>query len=373
MKSSFFRVVTLVSALGMLVVAAAAQERGKVSSAASDKYVISAKAGGVGYISGDATIARASGRGGALLKRDEIEIGDRVSTGAAGRIEVLLNPGSFMRVGPNSSFEFKSTSLDDLKIQMTRGSAFFEVYADKEFKVAVLTPDGTISLIETGIYRVDVSDSGVSSVAVYNGKAETQLGKENQIKKGKIGTLDGGVTTVAKFDRDDRGELGDWSKERSKELAKATNSLKNRDMRDSLLSSFNMGRWNMYNSFGLWVFDRFSMGYCFLPFGYDWYSPYGYGYGPGLYWYRLPRFIYQPPVNGPIRIIRVDPTARTRTTDRQTTNDRRAEPPFQTVGPRRDTDRNVFPDPNSRQPREISVPIIVPPVVNTDRRPKGDN
>ena len=52
----------------------------------------------------------------------------------------------------------------------------------------------------------------------------------------------------------------------------------------------------MYNSFGLWVYDPQFGRHCFLPFGYGWSSPYGYGFGTDIWWYRLPQAVYYPPV-----------------------------------------------------------------------------
>src|SRR5688572_22858507 len=100
-----------------------------LTAAAGDRYVISAKAGGVNFVSGPVTVVRKNGRGGALIKGDSLEIGDVVSTGPDGKAEILLNPGSFLRLGGGASFEFKTTSLDDLRIDVGSGSAIFEVFA----------------------------------------------------------------------------------------------------------------------------------------------------------------------------------------------------------------------------------------------------
>jgi hypothetical protein len=89
--------------------------------AAGDKYVISAKAGGVNHVSGTVTVARRDKRYGRLINGDSVEVGDRVATGVDGRVELLLNPGSYVRLGANSEFEFVSTSLDDLSLKIYRG------------------------------------------------------------------------------------------------------------------------------------------------------------------------------------------------------------------------------------------------------------
>jgi hypothetical protein len=64
-----------------------------------DRYIVSARAGGVNYVEGTVAVIRKSGRSGLLLKGDTLEVGDRVSTGANGKAEILLNPGSFLRLG----------------------------------------------------------------------------------------------------------------------------------------------------------------------------------------------------------------------------------------------------------------------------------
>lgn len=270
-----------------------------LSAAAGDKYVISAKAGGVNYVEGAVGVVRKGGKSGWLLKGDVLNIGDRVSTGADGKAEILLNPGSYLRIGGNSAFEFKTTMLDNLQLRIDRGSAILEVFAAEEFKVAVNTPQAKYLLIETGVYRIDVIDSGQGKLEVWKGSA--RVGQSLEIvKPGRAATATAsGGASLAKFDRDDKDELDIWSKARGKELAKATARLKRANVRTALMRSFLGGGWNMYNSFGLWVFDPFYGGYCYLPFGRGWYSPYGYGYGHYLGWYDLPPVIWYPPQTNP--------------------------------------------------------------------------
>src|ERR671937_875008 len=65
-----------------------------------DAHFISARAGVVNYVSGDA-----------------------VRTGADGRVEVLLNPGSYFRAGASTEFELTDASLDNLRLRLARGAA----------------------------------------------------------------------------------------------------------------------------------------------------------------------------------------------------------------------------------------------------------
>lgn len=293
MKKDLMRLVSI--SLCMLFVWAGASAQDEAITSAGDRYVISAKAGGVNFVEGAVGVVRIAGKNGQLLKGDTLEIGDRVSTGPDGKAEILLNPGSFLRLGGSSAFEFKTTSLDDLQLRLDSGSAILEVFAGDDFKVAVDTPKAKFLLIETGVYRVDILGRGEARLEVWKGAAE--VGSTGEIvKAGRTATTTaGGLYTIAKFDRDEMDALDTWSKLRGKELAKVTARLKDRNVRTALMRSY-LGRgWNLYGSFGLWVFDPFYGGFVFLPFGRGWNSPYGYGYACHLGWYNLPPVVWNPP------------------------------------------------------------------------------
>lgn len=250
----------------------------------ADKYLISAKAGAVNHVEGAVSVIRTSGTSGSLLKRDRVEVGDRVTTGSNGRAEVLLNPGSYVRLSGNSSFEFGTTDLEDLQLKLDSGSAIFEVFAADEFRVSITTPKGKVALIDTGIYRVDVASDGTALLSVTKGKAEVGESSATVVKEGRTGTVGTSTVAVAKFDKGKRDNFAQWSKDRSNELAKVSSSIKDRNLNNALLRGFGAGRWNLYNSFGLWIFDASYGGFCFMPFGSGWRSPYGGWYNNGIYW-----------------------------------------------------------------------------------------
>lgn len=299
MRTAFDRFAVITLMMTAFAFTAFAQDR-VLSAAAGDKYVVSAKAGGVNFIQGSVGVVRKDGRSSVLLTKDEIGIGDRVSTGADGKVEILLNPGSYVRVGGNSAFEFKTTDLNDLNLVVHRGSAIFEVFASNDFIVNVHGSKSKFVLVDSGVYRLDVSGDE-SKLSVWKGKARVGSETGELMKGGRETTVDGGQVVVAKFDRDDKDDLDTWSKARSKDLSKMIASLDRSLMRNSLMRSYLRGRWNMSNSFGLWVWDPMWGTHCFLPFGYGWASPYGYGFGRYyIGWYDLPPIIYYPPNPGPV-------------------------------------------------------------------------
>jgi hypothetical protein len=275
-RSSFFAIFTIVAFFCVSMTASAQTD-------IADKFLISAKAGGVNHVEGTVSVVRSNATGGLLLKRDRVEVGDRVTTGSDGRAEILLNPGSYIRLASNSSFEFGATDLEDLQIKLDSGSAIFEVFAADEFRVSITTPKGKVALVDTGVYRVDVSSDGTALLSVTKGKAE--IGDAAvAVKEGRTGTIGTGPVAVAKFDKGKRDNFAQWSKDRSKELTKVSSSIQDRNLNTAIARGMRAGRFSLYNSFGLWIFDASFGGYCFMPFGNGWRSPYGSWYYNGIYW-----------------------------------------------------------------------------------------
>jgi hypothetical protein len=256
------------------------------------QYVISAKAGGVNFVSGKVSVMRKSGTSGLLLAGDDIQIGDRVTTGDDGKAEILLNPGSYLRLGPMSSFDFVSTDLENLKINLRAGSAIFEVIAADEFRVSLKLPQTSIVLNRSGVFRVDVLGDGNGRISVFKGQA--YLGN-TKVNSGRAATVTKTGVSVSKFDRDTDDPLDIWAKSRAKELTKLNAKLQRDSLRNTLLSSFGQRGWNVYNSFGLWVFDPYYRGWFFLPFGYGWSSPYGWDYSYDLWRCRMPWYVWNNP------------------------------------------------------------------------------
>ena len=302
-------------ALSVVVVIAFSLTAFTQTTTVSDKFLISAKAGGVNAVDGEVFIKRADGRTGHLFKGDEVQIGERVTTGDDGKAEVLMNPGSYVRLGPKSSFEFVSTDLDDVRLKMHSGSAVLEILGTEGFNVELSTDTARFTILESGVYRIDAAEKGSSVVAVWKGKLRAGNETKSSVGKGKVVTFDGSMYSVAKFDRDIKDALSTWSSERAKTLSQMSASLRPNALRHSLISSFYGNQWNFYNSFGLWVYNPAARSFCFLPFGWGWQSPYGYGFGRPIWFYNLPTRIYDqtryPSTTAERTTIPVDPNPRT--------------------------------------------------------------
>lgn len=288
LKSKTVSRIVLVSALSIAAVSSFfAQEREKrnISFEKEQIYVISAKAGGVSYATGAVRVDRVATKTRHILaKGDEVNDGDIITVGETGNAEVLLNPGSFLRLAENTELQFADTNLESLLLKMRNGSALIEASAvgDQGADIKIVTPQATISLEKSGIYRVNVSGTQ-TEVLVWKGAAS--VGSEI-VKAGRKAVLQKGATAVvAKFDKDEsRDALDVWSKNRAKDLAKLNTKIKSRDLTRAF-TGFSSGFYSSNRYGGFWALNRLTGTYCYVPYGYNyWSSPYGYSYGSGVYW-----------------------------------------------------------------------------------------
>src|SRR5437588_5984897 len=121
-----------------------------VNAQTRDKFVISAKAGGVNAVSGRAEVRGMPGADWQLLTvTDDLKAGDVVKTSNDGRLEMLLNPGSYLRLAENSEFELANNSLDKLEVKLIRGTAIVEATGAEETQLAIgiTTPHAKMTIV----------------------------------------------------------------------------------------------------------------------------------------------------------------------------------------------------------------------------------
>ena len=276
----------IVLVLGLCCVVVQAQDR--------EKYLISAKAGGINMVSGDVTMRRqGKTEWQRLTAKDSLLSGAVVKTGADGRIEVLLNPGSYMRVAENSEFELTDAALENLRIKLTKGSAIIEATgrSGADVSTEIITPQTKISIVKNGIYRINILPTGSTELLVRKGKVMTGSGTLTEVKDGRKAVFSGGNTEIVKFDKKDQDAFDLWSKKRAETLIAANRRLSDRRMANSLMS-FTSAEWGFSgrrgfgSRFGVWAYDPFMNCYTFFPFYSGWSSPYGFGYSSnfGLRW-----------------------------------------------------------------------------------------
>ena len=201
--------------------------------------MISAKAGGINAITGQAAFTPGVMATGSVLSiTDDLNAGDRVRTGYDGRIEILLNPGSYLRVGGNSEVELMDNTLENLEVRLLRGTAIVEATgADElELNIGISTPHMKLAIVRQGLYRLSIIPGDATELIVRKGRVILS-DSHTKVKGGNKVVFSGTNVSVAKLTKEekklkDKEEVDVWSKERAETLAKA-----NRRINDRMLNS----------------------------------------------------------------------------------------------------------------------------------------
>lgn len=163
--------------------------------------------------------------------------GDTVQVGDDGRLEILLEPGYYLRLFSNTQVRLVDLSPANLKIKVLRGAAIFEIAINEwpnlfrrqeQFKdliyemVSVVTPRDEFVIIRGGAYRFNVSPAGVSEVKVQKGLAVIA---GSRVTDGMTASVVNDRVEVAP-DKKVADAFDNWSRERATSLIKANQALK---------------------------------------------------------------------------------------------------------------------------------------------------
>jgi hypothetical protein len=231
-----------------------------------------ARPGTLNYVEGEATVGTQT-LDAKSVGKVEVAPGHSLKT-SAGKAEILLTPGVFLRLGDQSSARMISSGLLDTEVAIERGQATVEVdEMHKENNLRIVEDGKTTDLIKTGLYDFDADRQ---LVRVLDGKAFVEDGDRRiKVKRGHEVDLAGSEPLRAtKFDKQvtEEGDLYRWTSLRSSYLAEAN--------ADAAQMYFGGG----YGWFGDgWYWDPWFDAFTFLPGDGIFYSPFGWGfYSPGF-------------------------------------------------------------------------------------------
>ena len=130
--------------------------------------------GSINYLEGQASIGSTSLTPGAIgtvvLEKNQI------LTTQAGKVEILLTPGVFLRVAENSSVKMVSPELATTRVELENGRALVEVIQiRKENDIRIDQKGASTKLLRRGLYDFDADHA---QVRVFKGKAELYRGNE---------------------------------------------------------------------------------------------------------------------------------------------------------------------------------------------------
>lgn len=161
--------------------------------------------------------------------------GDTVRVGDQGRLEILLEPGYYLRLAGNSEARLLDLSPVNSKIKLLRGSAiveieigelpnFMEGTRDRLFdQVTVRTPRDEYVVTRAGAYRFNVNADSGSDLKVLKGLA---IVAGSRVADGTIATLRNGRVELGPADTRAADIFDNWSHDRAVSLIEANKSLK---------------------------------------------------------------------------------------------------------------------------------------------------
>lgn len=243
------------------------QQAAPPASAAQAEY---ARPGSVNYVEGEVS---ANGQNLTLQSVGHFALGNgqSLTTASNGYAEVLLTPGAFLRVGPNSKITMTSVGLADTRMRLDSGSVLIEAHQIIPGSHVEVTIDRTsLDLLKKGLYGLAANPPAVRT---FDGQLEV-VGMAKSVKLGKgeqILLANNDQLTKTKFDRDQAKQdpLYAWSEARSRAEA-AQNKLVAQNS-------------NGYVPVGDgWFWDPYVGYYGFWGPG-PYYSPFGFGYYGGYY------------------------------------------------------------------------------------------
>src|SRR6185503_4953642 len=117
------------------------------------------------------------------------------------RAEVLLTPGTVLRLGEATSFKLITNRLIDTRLEMLTGSATVVVMeVAKEASVTIVYKDSEVTFAKAGIYRFDAEPGRVK---VFKGAADVKTGTTVvNVAQGKALTMGNTLAVAEKFNPD---------------------------------------------------------------------------------------------------------------------------------------------------------------------------
>lgn len=254
------------------------------------------RVGRVSYLGGSVSFRAGSGDDWtAATLNYPVATGDELRTPAGGRAELHIG-SSAVRLGPETLVDFLDVSDQDTRLRLTEGSLYLRVRqlgSGDSYEVA--TPDGAVSLLDAGHYRIDVSSNGRPTfVTVRDGKAELRTGSGTtvSVRPGETVSVTGPnstgseVTTIAVDDWETWAEARDRRDDESISLRYVSPELVGFGDLDDY------GTWEVDATFGPvwvptvaagWAPYRFGSWAWVAPWGWTWIDDAPWGFAPFHY------------------------------------------------------------------------------------------
>jgi hypothetical protein len=163
----------------------------------------------------------------------KLEQDDLQKSGPDAYYELLLQPGNYLRVGPDTELKVLNDQLDKIKLKLNQGVISFEIvtrtntssYYPKEAYefVRVITPDAEVFVTGSGIFRINASANGRTELIVRKGEAVIN---GRRVRKNQRAVSSRESVSIAEIDSRSEDSFDVWSRERADALVRANKLLK---------------------------------------------------------------------------------------------------------------------------------------------------
>lgn len=159
--------------------------------------------------------------------------GDRIETRENDRVEVALNPGSYLRIGSGSRVEVMAADLDGMHFRITEGKVIVDTstFNPTHHALHFSTPVGTLQVAKPGLCRINASPHQLVEVKLHRGvmqwvQNEAVVAELKAARRYLLNPREPGNLQPVKIERGrgHRDDLDIWNVKRAKLLAKTAES-----------------------------------------------------------------------------------------------------------------------------------------------------
>jgi CO/xanthine dehydrogenase FAD-binding subunit len=163
----------------------------------------------------------------------KLEQYDVIKSDANAYCELLLQPGNYFRVGPDTALQILNSEVDKMMLKLNEGAISLEILTKDTASFAnpreayelirIATPDAEVFINGPGIFRVNAGTGKHTELIVRNGEAAIN-GRE--VKKNRRAIVSSEGVTTAEIDPRTEDIFDAWSHERADTLVQANKLLK---------------------------------------------------------------------------------------------------------------------------------------------------
>lgn len=167
----------------------------------------------------------------------KLQEGDFIRTESNSYAELLLQPGNYLRVGPESELQIFSDSNDKMRFKLNRGAISLEILAkdgERSFfyeslsqvyeLTRIITPSAEVFITRPGIFRINTFNAERTDLIVRDGEAVIN---GRLVKEKRIGAASSKGVVISETNSKLEDSFDGWGRERASQLVDANHLLKN--------------------------------------------------------------------------------------------------------------------------------------------------